>query len=255
MRIVGVVGSPRKEGLTNKLMEAALRGAESQGAEVQKVYLVDYDIRIYKAGQGIGGDQPGCPKGLSALCNAADGLVLGSPVYWGDVSGLTKAFMDSVETDDANGKSALGFAVAGGTGKGLISGVQSIYHFFFHRQFRGISPTPVCRFNFEEALTLLEKGGAQLAQASQERSKFPGSTADERWPAAAAHYVGLEHVGRDIFDEFVLLTKSLVKVSEGEKAREAEANIQKAVELFEKGRKTEAAVLVVEAYQALFYPP
>jgi hypothetical protein len=34
--------------------------------------------------------------------------------------------MDSVRINNSNGKPALGFAIAGGSGKGLISGVQSI---------------------------------------------------------------------------------------------------------------------------------
>jgi multimeric flavodoxin WrbA len=43
MSVIGIVGSPRKNGRTNALIDAALKGAESKGAETRKIYLVDYN--------------------------------------------------------------------------------------------------------------------------------------------------------------------------------------------------------------------
>ena len=58
-------------------------------------------------------------------------IVLAAPVYWGDINGMTKTFLDTVRISNCSGKLAMGIAIAGGTGKGLTSGVQTIYRFFF----------------------------------------------------------------------------------------------------------------------------
>ena len=168
MLILGIVGSPRKNGRTHTLVDAALGGAAQGGAETEKLYLIDYAIKPFT---GSGGSEEGvrfCPSELSERCEAADAIVLGAPVYYGDINGLTKDFMDSVRIGNSNGKPALGFAIAGGSGKGLISGVQSIYHWFYHRQVRAIDPTPVSRFNMAEAL---EGSQAVMFDAEEEQGE------------------------------------------------------------------------------------
>ena len=47
MRILGVMGSPNKKGLTTRLLARALEGAAAAGAEVQQVNLVDYAIQAW----------------------------------------------------------------------------------------------------------------------------------------------------------------------------------------------------------------
>jgi len=106
MFILGIVGSPRKNGRTNELVSAALNGAESEGADTKKIYLADFDVRPY---MGAGGSIEAfeyCPEELSKICSEAEAIVLGAPVYWGDINGLTKDFMDTVRIDDPNGKYA-----------------------------------------------------------------------------------------------------------------------------------------------------
>ena len=259
MFILGIVGSPRKNGRTNKLVEAALKGAESKGAEVQKVYLVDYNIKSYtgelEGWSAVKKAHLYCPEELSRICNEADAIVLGAPVYWGDINGLTKDFMDSVKIDDSNGKYALGISIAGGTGKGLLSGIQSIYHFFFHKQFRGIDPTPVSRFNFQEALKLLKERGGKIAELSRERSPFPGETTDERWAYVTAHYASLEYLRCDMVDEFVMLAKDLIKLSKGGDVNKAKKELDEALRLIAEGKRTEAAKHAVRSYQTLYFPP
>lgn len=255
MFVLGIVGSPRKNGRTNELVDAALKGAESRGVESKKIYLVDYDIKPYV---GTGGSKEAylhCPEELSRICSEADAIVLGAPVYHGDINGLTKDFMDTVKTVDANGKYALGISIAGGTGKGLLSGVQSIYHFFFHRQFRGIDPIPVSRFNFQEALKLLRDRGGNIAELSKNRVPFPGETPEERWPHAAAHYASLKYLGCDIVDEFVMLATDLIKLSRGGDIDRAKAELEEALRLIAEKKRKEAARYAVSAYQILYFPP
>jgi len=255
MSVLGIVGSPRKNGRTNELVSAALNGAESEGADTRKIYLADFDVKPY---MGAGGSIEAfeyCPEELSKICSEAEAIVLGAPVYWGDINGLTKDFMDTVRIDDPDGKYALGISIAGGTGKGLLSGIQSIYHFFFHRQFRGIDPTPVSRFNFQEALMLLKSRGGKIAELSKERAPFPGRTRDERWPHVAACYASLKYFQCDIVDEFVMLASDLVKLSKGGKVDEAKADLDEALRLIDQGKRAEAAIYAVRSYQTLYFPP
>lgn len=255
MFVLGIVGSPRKNGRTNALVEAALDGARLGGLSVKKVYLVDYEIRSFK---GLGGSEEAysyCPEELSRLCEEADALVLGAPVYWGDINGMTKDFMDTVRISNSNGKPALGIAVAGGTGKGLLSGVQSIYHFFFHKQMRGIDPTPVSRFNMQDSLVELKKSGARLADLSREKKPFPGQKAEDRWPEVLAYYTSLKYLNCDPLDEFVMLAEQLIRTSRSSKVARAKDDLDKALKLIGEGKKADAARYAVSAYQALYTPP
>ena len=89
MIVLGIVGSPRKNGRTNRVVDAALEGAASKQAAVEKVYLVDYAVQPYLGQRGV----EYCPDALSRLCEDADAIVVGAPIYVGDVSGVTKNFM------------------------------------------------------------------------------------------------------------------------------------------------------------------
>lgn len=255
MVVLGIVGSPRRNGRTNGLVDAALKGSGSSGVETEKLYLVDFEIKPFIGSGGSDEAHTYCPEELSRLCGEADVMVLGAPVYWGDINGLTKDFMDTVRISNANGKPALGIAIAGGTGKGLLSGIQSIYHFFYHKQRRGIDPTPVSRFNMEDALKQLEASGARLAQLSRESNQFPGETRSERWPEVLAHYANLDYLRRGPVDEFVMLAEQLIKISDGEKVEEAEALLSRALDLISEGERRRAARQAVKSYQTLYYPP
>ena len=255
MVVLGIVGSPRKNGRTNKLVDAALDGAKTSGVDTKKAFLLDYGIRPFT---GLGGSREAfqyCPEELSRLCEDADAIILGSPVYWGDINGLTKNFMDTVRITipNANGKPALGIAIAGGSGKGLISGVQSIYHFFYHKQMKGIDPTPVSRFNLDEALEELRTTGSKLADLSKVKKPFLGKTANDRWPVVLAYYATVKYLNCDPLDEFIMLSKQLIKTSKGNKAENAKVELDKAMVLIAEGKRAEAAIHAVRSYQTLFF--
>ena len=165
MKVLGIVGSPRRErGLTDAPVQSALEGAKSIGAETEVMYLVD---RKPKPCIHCGG---GCFSDASCRTEAdaarrsqelyeADAIVLGAPVYIWQINGLTAAFIDKIRLIDckppcrtSNARPALGISVAGGTGTGLISAIQSIYKFFCLWGFYAIDPLPVSRHNFQKAL-------------------------------------------------------------------------------------------------------
>lgn len=104
MKILGIVGSPRRGGNTDTLIQAALNHATAQGAEVEKLYLCDYNI-----GECLGCNR--CNETCRCVLNdgmqeiyqkleAADALILGSPTYFYQVTGLTKLFLDRLYAYD-----------------------------------------------------------------------------------------------------------------------------------------------------------
>lgn len=255
MLVLGIIGSPSHNGRSSELADAALRGAASHGADVAKLYLVDYDVRPFVA---QGGSEEGarfCPAELSEAVAAADALVVTAPVYWGDINGLSKDFMDSVvlPVGLGNGLPALGAAIAGGSGKGLISGVQSIYHWFYHKQMRAIDPTPVSRFNLPDALASMERSGARLAEMAARRTPFAGDTGDARWPDVVAWYANLPYLRAGPAEEFLMLARQLLRAAGPGVDHHAVELYDAALAAGERGDLAAAGRLATETYRLLFH--
>jgi multimeric flavodoxin WrbA len=103
MEVIAFNGSPRKTWNTSTLLEKALEGAASQGAETKLVHLYDLDFKGCRSCFGCktkGGPSYGrcaAKDGLTPILKeieSADALVLGSPIYLGMVSGEMKSFME-----------------------------------------------------------------------------------------------------------------------------------------------------------------
>jgi len=126
-KVLGIIGSPRKNGNTDIMVTEALKAATENGAETEKIHLSDYDLKpcdgcktCFETGE--------ChiPDDLMKLYNkvkTADALILGSPVYFHHVTAQMKLFIDRAgylnlargRTDFKN-KVAGAITVAGGTG-------------------------------------------------------------------------------------------------------------------------------------------
>ena len=98
MKVLGVVGSPRKGRNTARLVEQVLEGARSAGAETEAVYLGELDIKpclacndCKKTGRCSQMDDM---EGIYESIERARGLVLGTPVYFDHISAQTKLFID-----------------------------------------------------------------------------------------------------------------------------------------------------------------
>ena len=163
--------------------------------------------------------------------------------------------MDSVRINNSNGKPALGFAIAGGSGKGLISGVQSIYHWFYHRQVRAIDPTPVSRFNMQAAMESLRASGARLVERAQDVQPFPGAGREDRGAGVLAYYATLPYFDRDPVDEFLMLARQLISASTepADVVTRAQAELDRALALVAEGKRSEAGPHAVQAYELLYY--
>lgn len=101
--ILGLVGSYRKGGVVDRLVTETLAEAAAAGATVRKVYLTDLDIAFCtncRACTQAPGVEPGScviRDDFTTLMEAwkgCDGLVLGSPVNFYNVTAVTRRFME-----------------------------------------------------------------------------------------------------------------------------------------------------------------
>ena len=101
-KIYAVNGSPRKNGNTAQLLQKALEGAASAGAEVKLIQLADLNFsgcRSCFACKKLANPSPGCilKDDLTEILKEllqADGIIMGSPIYFGAESGLYRNFLE-----------------------------------------------------------------------------------------------------------------------------------------------------------------
>jgi multimeric flavodoxin WrbA len=103
MRVLAFNGSPRKQWNTATLLGKALEGAASQGAETDLVHLYDLGYTgctscfACKTRDGKSHGRCAAQDDLTPVLREvedADAIILGSPIYFGTVSGMTKSFME-----------------------------------------------------------------------------------------------------------------------------------------------------------------
>ncbi len=96
--ILGIIGSPRKNGNTQILVERLLEGARAGGADTEMLPLAGLAIRecdgCYACWRGKPCSKQDDMNPLFERIAAADVLVFGTPVYWYGPTALMKAFID-----------------------------------------------------------------------------------------------------------------------------------------------------------------
>ncbi|KNZ40408.1 flavodoxin family protein [Acetobacterium bakii] len=103
MKVIAINGSPRKNGNTAILLGKALEGAASKNAETELIHLYDLNykgcISCFEC-KRLGGQSYGkCPVKDDLLdvfekIESADAFILGSPIYFGEVSGEMRCFLE-----------------------------------------------------------------------------------------------------------------------------------------------------------------
>jgi multimeric flavodoxin WrbA len=149
MKVLGLFGSPRRGGNTDLLLEEALKGAQTEGAEVERLHIADFNImpcreclECFHEGKCIILDdmQKIYPKLLEA-----DIIILASPIFFYGVTGWAKAFIDRCQAlwsrkyilkDESlgrEGKRRKGFFISvGGTkGQKVFEGAILTAKYFF----------------------------------------------------------------------------------------------------------------------------
>ncbi len=98
LKVVGIVGSPRSEGNTEFMVRTTLDKISENGIETELITLHDKNIQYCSGCDGckktnkcvIDDDM----QELTEKVKEADGIIMSSPVYFGDMTGLAKTFID-----------------------------------------------------------------------------------------------------------------------------------------------------------------
>ncbi len=103
MKVIAVNGSPRKTWNTAQMLESALAGCRDAGADTKLVHLIDLDFKGCISCFGckrLGGPSYGKCAVRDDLTDVlsdvweSDALIVGSPVYFGDVTADLRAFFE-----------------------------------------------------------------------------------------------------------------------------------------------------------------
>lgn len=141
MKVVAFNGSARKDGNTAALLNRALAEISAAGIETELIQLAGKDIRPCRACYG-------CAAAKNRRCtitddflnecvaamDSADGIILGSPTYFADVSGIMKALIERAGlVSRVNGdmlRRKAGAAVVSVRRGGAIHAFDTMNHFF-----------------------------------------------------------------------------------------------------------------------------
>jgi len=98
MKVIGILGSARENGNTDLLMQEMLKEPKALGAQTQIFNLAKMNIgcclgceSCRKTGSCIRRDDM---VGLSEEMKTADAIVIGTPIYMGEMTGQLKIFVD-----------------------------------------------------------------------------------------------------------------------------------------------------------------
>jgi multimeric flavodoxin WrbA len=171
VNIVIIQTSPNLNGLTAACASAAADGLRLAGAAVDEIRLNDFHVGACQACDDGWGDcrtRHDCRvqddfQSLHARILAADGLVLVTPVYWGEMSESAKALTDRLRRCEASagiesrltGKPFLAVAAAGGSGGGMITCLASMERWCQHVRTRVFDLIPVNRWSREYKLSCI----------------------------------------------------------------------------------------------------
>lgn len=135
MKVIAINGSPRKDGNTYLALKTACDILNDQGIETEIVNVGNMNITGCKACGGCSG-KGRCVinDGFNEVADkaaAADGIIVGSPVYYAGINGTLKCFLDRlfyVHSSKMRFKPAA--AVVALRRSGVTHTYQTIYNYF-----------------------------------------------------------------------------------------------------------------------------
>ena len=136
MKIIAIVGSPRPAGNTDYLIDRALEEAAANGLETEKIALSQYRVNPCLGHENCSTFEA-CKQDddvpwILDRFSSADGIILGSPVYYYNMTAQMKAFVDRNYFLFRHGiplnASCAGLVVVGG-GDGMDHTVRALRRF------------------------------------------------------------------------------------------------------------------------------
>ena len=100
-KILGIMGSPRRNGNTHILMDRIIEGAKDAGADTELVIIADLDIAPCD-GCYVCYEQKPCNKEDDMMeiydkFMEADTIIYGTPLYWYGPTAIMKTFFDRLQ--------------------------------------------------------------------------------------------------------------------------------------------------------------
>ena len=183
MKVVAINGSPRKKGNTEILLREVLKVLEKKGIETELIQIGGKNVNGCIACMKCKKKKDGKCHENNSLLNeilpkmvSADGILIGSPVYFADITTETKALIDvagyALRAAGNPLKHKIGASVVAVRRAGAISAFDSINHFFLINEMIvpgssywniGIGREKGDVLNDEEGLRTMRKLGENMA--------------------------------------------------------------------------------------------
>jgi multimeric flavodoxin WrbA len=147
MNVLGIYGSPRKGGNTDRLLDEALRGAQAAGADISLIRCCDLEINgciecgeCDETGECVINDDM---QSAYPLLEEADVIILASPVFFYSITAQAKALVDRCQAQWCkrrlegitipSRRRGRGYLIAAGAtkGKSLFDGTELVARYFF----------------------------------------------------------------------------------------------------------------------------
>ena len=103
-KVIGIIGSYRKGGITDQVVTGILESAKQNGMETQKIYLIDQSIKFCLNCRVCTQTDPNKIRGkcihnddmdqILTEIDKADGLILASPINFSTVTAIMKRFIE-----------------------------------------------------------------------------------------------------------------------------------------------------------------
>ncbi|MCB2352643.1 flavodoxin family protein [Clostridium estertheticum] len=181
MNIMIITASPNTDGLTAACGKAAKVGVEMGSALANMISLNTLNIpscHACESGWGTCLKEHTCQvkddfQDLHEKMSKADGYIIITPVYWGDMSESLKSFIDRLRRCEASngdknslfGKPFICVAAPGGTGNGCISTLASFERFVDHVKGVKYDFIGITRRNKEYKLVTIKNAANSMVQS------------------------------------------------------------------------------------------
>jgi multimeric flavodoxin WrbA len=209
VEILGIVGSPRKKGHTGFLIEEALKAArELGGINAEAIYLSDKKIEPCSScsdssGLLICGSHKRCihnddmTNELYDKLMRADGIIVGSPVYFGSITAQLKAFIDRTcwlklakfwaLRDKVGGAITVAYGRHGGQEVTLMA----LYSFFMIQGMIMVTDAVPTKKDYDDYTHITQKSPSSNVSVVEARGHFPAAYGDERYGKVKKDWVGI----------------------------------------------------------------
>lgn len=132
VKILAFAGSTRKDSFNKKLVKAAAKAAEDEGAEVTVIDLKDFPMPLYDGDDEAATGLPPKALELKKLMQESDGFLISSPEYNSGYSAVLKNAFDWASRKSEEGEAGLSaftgkYAGLLSASPGAMGGLRGLY--------------------------------------------------------------------------------------------------------------------------------